>query len=1834
MTVYVAPRGTPLLAGGTSAVGHMYYTLTDGNSTTYSYGFAPTVHGEAFGSGTVYTNDSTNYQGFAYQREIPISESQFQNVLAWSEITKLTGSYGDYAGIGNNCITYTYDAMKVAGFNPTFTPFYHDWWPTWNGDNVDEIFYDYMRRPEFNKEGRLGPVVQPEVNTLFTAARGWMPPPGDPLVLDLDGDGIETVGINPAAPILFDHNADGIKTGTGWIKSDDGLLVLDINGNGVIDTGRELFGDNTLLPGGQTALNGYQALAQHDSNQDGQINTADAIYSQLRIWRDLNQDGTSQAGELTSLASLGIASIGVAGSASNTNLGNGNSLIASGSYTRSSGSSGQSGVAELSGSLVLGANNFYSNFTNNPTLTAAAQALPQMQGSGWARDLREAASLGTPAAALLEQRLTAYAAAGTKAEQMALLDGVIEAWALTTGGVLANPAQRDFFLWTVNIFPAGMFTTNGTQSWLSPEGAVFLQRLNFLEAFNGDAFFQFAATPGGGFIMTSGAGGSGVGGGSVGLALGGTLPLVMSQAQVDLVNQSWTALEESIYSALVAQTRLKPYMDSINLVIDANGVSFDSTSLSALLVAEKSVNEVEAFIDLVDLNQHAQATLQGVDFDGLGTLRSWIDALPAGSATRAILLAEHVCSSALTQGSTKSDIWYGDAGANTFDALGGNDKLLGGAGNDVVNGGAGDDLVYGEAGNDALNGGDGADTLDGGDGADQINGGTGADYLTGGMGNDSLYGAVGAGGGGVGDDDTLDGGAGNDYLVGNQGSDTYLFGRGDGQDTIYNSHSVYSNPNRPDPTINKRDVLVFKAGVLASDVTVSRSGSDLVLKINGTTDQVSISSYFVEDGTSIDGYALEEVRFADGTVWSLFDIKTKAITASVGNDQITGYATDDNLNGLAGNDTIMGAVGNDTLSGGDGNDSLNGQVGNDLLRGDLGDDVLDGGDGNDSLDGGDGVDQLNGGTGADVLVGGAGNDYLYGMNSYGGGVGDDDTLDGGAGNDYLAGNQGSDTYLFGRGDGQDTIYNSHSIFGNRIDPTPNKRDVLVFKAGVLASDVTVSRSGSDLVLKINGTTDQVSLSSYFAEDGTSIDGYTLEEVRFADGTVWYLTDIKAKALVGTIGNDVIFGYAANDTLSGGDGNDNLSAQAGNDIVNGDQGNDILDGGTGNDSLDGGDGVDQLNGGIGADVLVGGAGNDYLYGMNSYGGGGVGDDDTLDGGAGNDYLAGNQGSDTYLFGRGDGQDTIYNSHSIFGNRIDPTPNKRDVLVFKAGVLASDVTVSRSGSDLVLKINGTTDQVSLSSYFAEDGTSIDGYTLEEVRFADGTVWDYLTIQAMVAPNSINGTSIAETLTGTTLADKLQSLAGNDILNAGSGHDWLDGGTGNDTMAGGAGNDVFIVDSTADVVTELASEGTDTVRSSVTWTLGSNLENLFLTGATVVNGTGNNLTNRLYGNSAVNILDGGAGADYMAGGAGNDTYVVDNVGDTALELAGEGTDTVNSTISYTLGSQLENLTLTGSAVVNGTGNELDNKLIGNTANNVLTGAAGNDVLIGGAGNDTLAGGLGNDTYEVKEAGDVVIENAGEGTDAVWAYINYTLGANVENLVFSSAVGNMTGTGNALNNTMLGSAGNDVLIGGGGADTLKGAAGNDTYEVTEAGDVVTENAAEGTDTVWAYVNYTLGANVENLVFSNAVGNMVGNGNTLNNLIIGSAGNDTLSGGDGIDTLVGGLGLDRLIGGAGADTFVLKSVAESGVTPTTRDVIADFVSGTDKIDLTGIDANTTAAATGDQAFTMINTAAFSGVAGQLRYNWMGTDTEMQGDVNGDGVADFHLVLTGNKTFVAADLLL
>ncbi|MEH3046359.1 family 16 glycosylhydrolase [Sphingomonas adhaesiva] len=309
----------------------------------------------------------------------------------------------------------------------------------------------------------------------------------------------------------------------------------------------------------------------------------------------------------------------------------------------------------------------------------------------------------------------------------------------------------------------------------------------------------------------------------------------------------------------------------------------------------------------------------------------------------------------------------------------------------------------------------------------------------------------------------------------------------------------------------------------------------------------------------------------------------------------------------------------------------------------------------------------------------------------------------------------------------------------------------------------------------------------------------------------------------------------------------------------------------------------------------------------------------------------------------------------------------------------------------------------------------------------------------------------LTGTAAVDFLTAKADNSELYGLGGDDVLRGGSYAVKMYGGAGNDTYYVTSASQIVVENANEGTDKVVSTISYTLGANLETLVLDGSANINGTGNNLGNKLIGNTGDNVLTGGTGADWLdggaggrdtlIGGAGNDTYIVNRAGTILIEKAGEGYDSVRSTISWTLGDNFEALALDGNANIDATGNALDNRLVGNAGNNVISGGAGNDVLDGGSGGlDVLIGGTGNDLYIVTRTNILLVEKAGEGTDSVQSTVSWTLGDNFENLSLAGTA-NINGTGNALDNRIMGNAGNNVITGGAGNDTLIGGGGTDTF-------------------------------------------------------------------------------------------------------------------------------------------------------------------------------------------------
>ncbi|MBI4179451.1 calcium-binding protein, partial [bacterium] len=442
------------------------------------------------------------------------------------------------------------------------------------------------------------------------------------------------------------------------------------------------------------------------------------------------------------------------------------------------------------------------------------------------------------------------------------------------------------------------------------------------------------------------------------------------------------------------------------------------------------------------------------------------------------------------------------------------------------------------------------------------------------------------------------------------------------------------------------------------------------------------------------------------------------------------------------------------------------------------------------------------------------------------------------------------------------------------------------------------------------------------------------------------TGVYHDLLYGYGGNDSISGYFGNDVIYGGDGSDSLTGGAGNDTLIGGPGNDTLDGGPGVDSMVGGTGDDYYSVDNVLDVVVEllGQGTDTVITSVSMvlpdnvengvyvgppGGGITGNaldnvitgddsDNTIDGGSGKDTLIGGAGNDAY-----------YVDNAL--DSVVETSNS------PAGLLAGAAEPSAGPELASSALEGIIDTVLATV----------SYSLANVVFVEN-----LTLLAGSTATTGTGNALDNVLIGNALNNVLSGLAGNDTLDGGAGDDTLDSGAGTDALIGGAGNDTYIVDSITDTISELANGGTDAVQSSVSFSLAAlgQVENLTLTANANINGTGNALNNIITGNAAANVLNGGDGIDTLIGGTGNDIYVVDSTTDTIVELANGGSDTVQSSVSFSLAAldQLENLTLTGSANIDGTGNALNNIITGNAAANVLNGGDGIDTLIGGTGND----------------------------------------------------------------------------------------------------------------------------------------------------------------------------------------------------------------------------------------------------------------------------------------------
>lgn len=1559
-----------------------------------------------------------------------------------------------------------------------------------------------------------------------------------PIVIDLDGDGIETVSI--ANGVLFDHADDGFAERTGWVSSDDGLLVRDINGNGTIDSGRELFGSETLLENGSKAANGFEALKEFDTNADGVIDVNDAVFGQLRIWKDVDGNGRTDAGELLTLAEAGVQSISVNYTNSSYIDAQGNAHRQVGSYTTTD------GQTRAATDVWVKTDATYSVPTDWVEVPEDIALLPDAQGYGKVRDLHQAMTMDTTGE--LKALVTNFTQATTPEDRDALVTQIIYRWA---GVQDVDPRSRA-----------------ATQIYGNAIGDA--RKLEALEEFMGEEW--------------------------AGVWCWGTRDPNPHGRAAPVLLEAWDELKALVYGQLMAQSLLEPLFLQVTYHWDEE-LGTVMGDLSVVADTLRSHIQADREAGLIELGDFLHS-LKGMGLLGrLDAASFQAELLPLGEDVAQTM--DTALKGWVTGDPTEGDdVLRGTELNDLLDAQGGNDHLLGRGGNDILIGGAGNDLLDGGTGNDELHGGSGSDTyrfgrgdghdtiiedswisgetdriefkagispddvrlervrtvngwqvsddlkltlrdtgetlivknhfnesnrfaveeivfsdgtvwdaeaiksrvLLGGDENDELRGFNGRDdVIVGGGGNDTLIGGTG--------DDLLIGGTGDDMLEGGAGSDTYRIGLGDGNDVITEFDA------------DGEDVVELSADIAPEDVLVrwTLQGDMAITLPDGR--RLTVRG---QANTWSDRVGIEQLRFADGTVWDRTELAARALAATSGDDAIVGGYQDDTLDGGAGNDQFQDLGGYDTyrFGAGDGQDTIADNYGRVLFKPGIGqNDVSFTRDGNDliatvtasgdavrikewlnswqridrfdfdngaSLNVNDVLAKLNvsegaeilygspdedtlagtekdsviyGREGNDVLTGGAGRDQLFGEAG-------DDTLDGGADRDSLYGGAGNNTYIVAPGTGLDNAMGASLAVAN---------DTVVFAPGIRPEDVSVQLGDAswggqagdvgytNLVIGIGGNDALVVRT----ENGDDLGRGAIQRFRFDDGTEWTLSDVIARADGGKMGWQQRY-WGDPTTILGSQADDDINDYTGQSVTVQARGND-----------------DNVYLAAGNDIVSAGSGNDNVYS-----------------GAGDDLVAGEAGDDRIDTGAGD--DVVVFNHSDGHDRLT-TGEGTDTLSFGATVLPAmlSAALDPDGRVVLLIEGGAGGSITL------ENTRIDNLPgdLERIQFinADGKtrVFDLagwlqanagaLLSATMDAPLAFEGTGFE--LTGT-------------VAPAG----------GLEAVAYAQSGDLFV---SANLANNTPTDGDDV----------------------------------LYGTADGDTLDAGAGNDIALGLAGNDTI-----------LGGEGNDLIH----------------------------------GGDGDDVLDGGDGNDVIYGGWGADTLTGGTGRDELFGEWGGDTYVYQPGHGEviiDDDHRVLNWGYGGGEGGYGGEWAYGDELARAAAWDGGEGGYGGGwDGGEGGEGGWWYGGAIVDDAPNILtfgpgirpedlrysqQNGDLVIEFANQPGDRVilkgFEPNRATQTRSVDIIRFADGTEivaesieptgktEMAGDeGGWLD----GTPFADTLIGGDGDDVLNGQGGADRLVGGAGSDTYRIHK--EWGTRPT-ETLIAETwrEQDTNRIEITGeINAN------------------------------------------------------------------
>lgn len=1089
VTIYIAHTLTSLSTGGYSKTGHIWIGVTDSNGQTQHFGFAPVAHSDAYGPGKIFRDDNVTYNVFHYTRTIQITDDQYNRIIDFAHPNTSSYEGSTYDGVFNNCVDFVWDALDAGGLNPDgIVP---DAWP---GNNVNDI--DKLRNPDLNI---------PPINPAPPFLPPWLGGPADgfdhgptglsPLVLDLDGDGVEVSKLGwgvGASATYFDMDNDGFAERTAWAMGGDGILVRDLNTNGIIDNQNEMFGATA------TYADGFAKLAALDSNFSGAITSADNKWNTLRVWVDADSDGVTDAGELKTLASLGITKINLNPTAVYDSV-NENRISHTGTFV-------MNGVNRAVSDVWFNTDQRDSYSSTSVTLDVRTLFLPTLKGFGNLEDLHVAMSRNEDLLDLVQDFVTNWDSAqlGDQTALDAAITAILYKWAdvETTPIVVYSPQYggpgpyeaREFAFMeklTGNIRPLSHYSWN--------ESAVFQTYRNaYQHAFaslkahlilqtDPDAFFDTPAV--------------------YNIATGAILPGTLSAAALAMLADKAEASADSAqyWKAVVAtllEVKEAGAYTSAEVAMLNTAIQSSAPALSWAALAADVYDDVPGF------------TIRAGYIDYPADFRSHH---LTGSNTDDTL-----------EGSNRNDYFEGRSGNDFLYGADGNDILDGGYGDDTLHGGRGDDTYIYTSGHDSITENTGTDVLRitgiyvGSDITFQRVTATAADVnklnvliqgqhlitisahfaengaletilldngtsiniaaladVVGTSGNDVLNGADHAllkedaiyGGDG---NDTINGKLGNDRLEGGAGDDTYIYNSGSGTDTL-SDYSYGANA----------DVISFGSGYTSSNISFVRSGQyDLLIKSGASTLIV------IKDQFASPSFSIETVKFSNATTINLLTY-SHTVNGTAGDDLMYGTsygAGGDVLNGGNGADTLYGEDGNDTLDGGSGNDFLYGGAGNDLYKLDSANDLvteyeetgidtvqigvaytltanvekglLTGSSGvsltgntlDNELTGNGGINTLTGGDGADIIYGNGNTDYLWG------GIGTD-TLYGGSGNDVMHGEAGNDTLTGGTGN--DDYYgeagNDILIMDEGTDEVWGGADADVFKFASTAMD------GSDYI---------------------------------------------------------------------------------------------------------------------------------------------------------------------------------------------------------------------------------------------------------------------------------------------------------------------------------------------------------------------------------------------------------------------------------------------------------------------------------------------------------------------------------------------------------------------------------------------------------------------------------------------------------------------------------------------------------------------------------------------------------------------------------------------------